>query len=263
VSAPRDLSRIDELEDQLVASYRHHPVLAGAGAMPRDALLELLVQRRFLSLAFTPIYELGLDALVDVRAKHVVRSLLRAEYAGDDEDTGGSDAGDDRPTHRERLVLDLCALGATRRQIACSRPSLATRAVVEGLLAAMLRGQDTSDEAHQIALLSTLRLAGEILVAVEYEALWPHLERLGLSADGRPGTARSVFYHPHMVHDARTIRLADPPGTAPGARHSDQLTGCLRAQLAASSPGGVETCMRAMTAAHALKRGFYDPWLAR
>jgi hypothetical protein len=259
---PGDLARIDELEDQLIASFQHHPVLAAAGAMTRDALLELLLQRRFLSLAFTPIYELALDALIDVRARHVVRSLLRAEYGGDDDDDLGEFPADDRPTHRERLVLDLCALGATRRQIACSRPSQATRTVVEGLLAAMVRGPDTGEDAHQIAILSTLRLAAEILVAVEYAALWPHLQRLGLSADGRPGTKRSLFYHPHMVHDARTIRLSGPPSAPLDAGHSDQLTACLHALLAASGAGGLETSLHAMTYAHALKRSFYDPWLA-
>ncbi|TMQ04684.1 MAG: hypothetical protein E6J91_42780 [Deltaproteobacteria bacterium] len=219
--------------------------------MSRAEILEILLQRRFLSLAFVPLYELALDALSDPSARRIVRSLIREEY---------NDAGEQ--THREHLVCDLLALGATLDQIHRSRPSATTLAVAAGLVDAMRRtDDDASDHAYQIAVLATLRLAGEVLVAVEYEMLWPQLQRLGLCAHGSAGKVVSRFYYPHMTHDARRHRIASDPGPTGNRNHADLMTDRLRDQLALVPAAGVEACLQAARRAQGLKRSFYDQWL--
>jgi hypothetical protein len=241
---------IDRLEDELILSFRRHPVLARVGAMPREHLVSVLLQRRFLSLAFTPVYELALDALADEPDKEVLRCLLRNEY-----DDG------ERMTHRERLTYDLAAIGATRAQILESRPSSPTLRAIESMMNLVVGGGQRDEGLRQIAVLAALRFGAEVLVAVEYEALWPHLERLGLSADEQPGKTRSQFYHPHMIHDARAQRLAGA-GADDNHSHSDVLTARLRARLASSTANGLEACLSATTEAHSIKVRFYDQWLA-
>lgn len=245
------LREVADLDDQLIQDFVHHPVLARLGAMPRAYILDILLQRRFISFAFTPMYELALDVLTDAKAQAALRELLRAEYA----DSDGS-------THREKLMMDLAALGATRSLVLRSRVSGATLDTIRDLLAMMMPERpDEHDELDQLTILSALRLAGEVLVAAEYTAFWPHLERLGLSAEKRPGSSLSAFYYPHLVHDSRAHRLdSDPrPGIAHG--HADVLSEHLREMLLRSSNDGLASCMQAMQRAQRIKKAFYDQWL--
>jgi hypothetical protein len=213
--------------------------------MSRAEILEILLQRRFISLAFVPFYELALDALLDEPAKKVVRSLIREEY----------DRGDG-PTHREQLVRDLLTMGATRDQILRSRASGATMNVAAKLSEAVLRSEeDKDDDSYQITILSTLRLAGEILVAVEYEKFWPHLQRLGLSAQ------ESKFYYPHMTHDSRGHRVGNDAVPTSNRNHADLMTDRLRERLKLASAIGLKACILAARQAQSIKKIFYDQWL--
>jgi hypothetical protein len=243
------LGSIDEVEDQLIVDFRNHPVFARMSEMSRTEFLEILLQRRFVSLAFVPFYELALDALADEPEKKVVRALIREEY-----DSAGE------LTHRERLVRDLLAIGASRDQIVRCRASDQTMGVAAGLVEAVRKADDHDDDTYQISILSTLRLAGEILVAVEYEMFWPHLQRFGLSANELPGKAESKFYYPHMTHDSRRHRIGIVPDLTCNRNHADLMTDRLRDRLMLVSARGMEACIRAARRAQGVKRSFYDQW---
>src|SRR5688572_14435201 len=87
------LERHQRLETALIQEFVAHRVFQELGDEPRDRIIQMLLQRRFLSIAFTPIYDFAIDGLVDVRHKRVARSILHEEYP----------IGD-RTTHREDLV---------------------------------------------------------------------------------------------------------------------------------------------------------------
>lgn len=247
--SPSQLDSIDEAEDQLILDFRNHPVFARMIEMSRTEFLEILLQRRFISLAFVPFYELALDALLDEPIKKVVRALICEEY-----DSAGE------LTHRERLVCDLLAVGASRDQINRCRASDHTMTVAAALIEAVRKTDDHDDDTYQISILSTLRLAGEILVAVEYEMFWPHLQRFGLSANESPGKVESKFYYPHMTHDSRRHRIGIVPGLTCNRNHADLMTDRLRDRLMLVSARGVEACIRATRRAQGIKRSFYDQW---
>jgi len=239
------MTRIDDRDDALVAHFKAHPVFERLEGMSRSEFLVILLQRRFLSLAFSPIYDMAIDAISDAAFKACAREILREEYGTRTE-----------PTHREDLVSDLLSLGATREQIVSSSASSSTIRVIAELFG-MLRKQE-DESLFQTKVLTTLRLAGEILVATEYELLWPHLRRLGLSAPGNSTGARSVFYYPHMCHDARKQRLGGELNPLEARTHTDRLTDCLRSHLAQGPPEGVAFCIRTAELAVSVKRSFYD-----
>jgi len=176
--------RADASEAELLARFTAHDALAGIEDMGEGAFLEMLLQRRFLSLLFAVMYDLGIDALADEGATKLVREILREEYP----DPSGA-----TPSHREDLVSDLLVLGASREQILGSRPSAVTAAVIEETLDIM---REASVQAGDAAVLTILRFWGEVLVSVEYGEFW---RRMQARFDAAGVTSR--FYHPHHHHD--------------------------------------------------------------
>ncbi len=78
----------------------------------------ILLERRWISYHFTPIYNIGLDLLSAKHeaARQVIRRIIREEYPND----RGSWK---TPSHREDLMTDLRAIGASDAVIAASKPS--------------------------------------------------------------------------------------------------------------------------------------------
>jgi hypothetical protein len=197
----------DSVEDELLARFTAHPVLRRVEAHGHDAFLEILLQRRFLSLMFPVMYDVGIDGLTDPTAIKVVREILREEYP---------DPSGETPSHREDLVADLVALGATRAQVLASRPTAMTRSVVERSFALIA---EATERATDLELMTIIRFWGEVLVSVEYGEFWRRMETQFAAAG-----AVSRFYHPHHHHDGR-----DPLATArdDAATHSGRLGACL------------------------------------
>jgi hypothetical protein len=229
----------DESEALLIARLTSHEVLAGIERRDRDGLLEILLQRRFLSLLFPVVYDIGIDGLSDATSIRLVREILREEYP---------DASGDTPSHREDLVGDLLALGATRAQILAARPTAATAGVVQDTLALMLDAAAAGDD---IEVLTILRFWGEVVVSVEYGELWRRMEPAFAAA-----AARSRFYHPHHHHDGR-----EPLATASqdSATHSGRLGACLRRMLA--NDGSHERFARAEQRVLDGRLRFYDQFV--
>jgi hypothetical protein len=226
----------DAHERELLAGFTAHRLFARIVDLERDAFLEVLLQRRFLSLLFPVVYDIGIDGLTDATATRLVREILREEYP---DPSGGT------PSHREDLVADLLALGATRSQILRSRPTPVTAGVIEETLELVL---DAAAAEGDVPVLATLRFWGEVLVSVEYGEFWRRMEPLFRGAG-----VTSRFYHPHHHHDGR-----EPLATASHASstHSGRLGACVARLLEADGAG--EEFLRAERRVLAGRMRFYD-----
>lgn len=248
---PRELKQLNDWEKMLIAKFNRHPVferMLSEETMSSGEFQNLLLQRRFVSLAFTIVYDMVIDGLTNADAIETARAILREEYPGS--------AGDE-PSHRELLVLDLFNLGITREQIVTSVP---TQATLDGLSRTLqLVGVLEDERLYQIRLLSLLRFWGEILVSEEYGRFWPRMKMEGLTERG--GTQkRSRFYYPHHVHDARKIDFMATELGKPRT-HSDRLGNILEIMLIDSGVAGVEHCALIEKEIFELKYGFYDQFM--
>jgi hypothetical protein len=234
---------LDEFEDGLIERFGRHPVLCGVERLAEADFQEVLLQRRFLSLAFTTAYDLAIDLLTDEQGVRLARVILREEYP---DPTGHA------PSHREALREDLFALGVSRAALVASRPAEATAGVIAGTLE--LIAETGGGEHADVGLLTILRFWGEVLVSVEYTRLWRRMAaRLRLTG--------SMFYHPHAVHDAKAQPLAAAP--AASSTHSDQLGLRLWQLLGPGSQGARDCFVRTERAAVGLREAFYDQFTPR
>ncbi len=197
------MEALDEFEDDLIEQFRQHPVLKKLELITDADFAAVLLQRRFLSLAFTPAYDLVIDLLEDEKGLKTARVILREEYPGSEGYTR---------SHREDMKEDLLRLGIPRKDLVATRPTSATtRAITDTFT---LISNAASGDCADARLLTILRFWGEVLVSVEYGELWRRMEP-------RLGKNESVFYYPHYIHDAkvRPLATASPLATT----HSDQL----------------------------------------
>lgn len=233
----RDLAMTpDVAEAELLARLTEHPVLRDLDSLEHAQFMRLLLQRRFLSLVFTVMYDIAIDALTDPIAITLVREILREEYP----DSSGA-----TPSHREDLVTDLIVLGATRAQILGCRPTDVTASVVTETLALMC---DAAADLSDVKVLTILRLWGEILVSVEYGEYWKRMEAQFASTG-----ARSRFYMGHLLHDG-----CEPLATASDASetHSGRLGWCLKRLLVGDL--ALEQFVEVEEQVLALRLRFYD-----
>jgi hypothetical protein len=244
-----DVEQLDVLEDGLIARFRDHPVLAHLTELGDADFAAILLQRRFLSLAFTPAYDLAIDLLQDEGARRVARSILREEYP---------DGSGHTRSHREDMTEDLYELGLTRRAVVESRPTPATRrAIVRTLDLIADAGQRDDAAEADLRIVTLLRFWGEILVAVEYSCMW---ERMAPSFTAGGGNT-SRFYYPHYVHDAKAHPLAGV--SLLSTTHSDRLATRLVALLSRTGSGAAAAFTETEQRALRLKEAFYDQFLPR
>ena len=226
----------DAEEAVLLGRFVRHPVLRDIDALSDERFLDVLLQRRFISLIFAPVYDMGIDALTDADAIRLVREIVREEYPGE---------RGDKPSHREELVADLLALGATKRQILASRPTAATLDVLTSSLGLMA---DAGAGASDLGVLTILRFWGEVVVAVEYGEYWRRMgDRFG---------APSRFYYEHYSHDGRDALTT---ASATSATHSGRLGAHVAGRLAA--PGALEAFVEIERRIVDTRLRFYDQFL--
>lgn len=237
------MHELDEFEDGLIAQFKQHPVLRNVNQLTPEDFADLLLQRRFLSLAFTTAYDLAIDLLRDEQGLQIARVILREEYPGSKGYTR---------SHREDMKEDLLALGISRKRLVESRPEPATVDTITKTLT-LISDAGAMPEIADALLLTVLRFWGEVLVSVEYGALWPRMEPR-LTSNGEN---RSLFYYPHHVHDAkaRPLAMASPLSST----HSDQLG--IRLWQLLDSDSATKGFKDVEKGILALKTGFYDQFL--
>jgi predicted nucleotide-binding protein len=214
-----DIKDLGRVEGANVVQLRAQIGSLRPNDMPVVDFRYILLQRYWISQEFTHVYDAALDRLdLDNEARIEIRRIIREEYP-DDLGSGKT------PSHRENLVTDLFGVGVTAEQLKASRPSAQTRKVIESVKNVVY---DLAEGPHSdVRLLSFLRTWGEVLTAVEYEELYPRVEKL-------LGAKSSVFYLQHIAHDSRTLSLDELPDSAIinghadrlGERLCDQLTSC-------------------------------------
>lgn len=239
------MRELDGFEDGLIERFEGHPVLANIARLPEDDFAALLLQRRFVSLAFTPSYDLAIDLLRDEVGRRIARVILREEYP---------DSHGHTRSHREDMTEDLLRIGIPRRSLVETRPTPATRKAIDDAFDMIAEaGARSSQQDADIRLLAILRFWGEVLVSVEYGRLWGRIGPLLTES----GMNRSRFYYPHYVHDAKAHPLATV--SLLSTTHSDRLATRLRELLsrAESSDCFREVEERALR----VKTGFYDQFL--
>lgn len=200
------MNHLNDAEDELIDRFRRHPVVAGMATLAEPDFHSVLLQRRFLSLAFTPAYDLAIDLLRDDDIVRTARVILREEYP----DNRGY-----TPSHREDMRDDILALGVPRDVLVSTPPTAQTLETITATF--HLIATAGTHEHADLRLLTALRFWGEVLVSVEYGQLWPRMSaRLIVDGDNR-----SRFYYPHHIHDAKAQPLT---ATSPlAATHSDRL----------------------------------------
>lgn len=172
--------RIDNYDEAFLQTFRESSGIPHLARLTNSGLENTLLQRRFLSLAFTPFYDIAIGGLEDEEAKQVARELIREEYPRN------------APSHREDLAADLLRIGLTKERILSSRPTPQTLQTIEGLFGLV----SFYDRNYDIKVLGALKFAGELLVVEEYKAIVAELQKRDIL---RPQDSK--FYVLHMEHD--------------------------------------------------------------
>ena len=199
-----NFSQIDTLENSLMGEHKMN-VEKLVRKTGEAEFKRMLLQRKWTSYAFTPLYDFGIDGMQNEKAKHILRSIRTDEYPPEG------------PSHKEDLVHDLKIIGMDIEEIMNAQPSKHTEKSIKEQFD-FLKIKDP--ETHDIKVVTFLRFALEILVSVEYSVFVRRLEDFGLTR------RNSIFYWPHFMHDMKQ----NPLGTK-GITHSDMLSGQLGEML--------------------------------
>ena len=193
-----NFSQMDQLENSIMDEYKLY-LEKLVRKMSNAEFKRMLLQRKWTSYAFTPLYDFGIDGMQNEKAKIILRSIRNDEYPPEG------------PSHREDLVHDMKIMGMDIEEIINEQPSKHTEKTIKAQFD-FLRMKEEK-EIQDIKVVTFLRFALEILVSVEYSVFVRRLEDFGLNR------RNSKFYWPHFMHDMKQ----HPLGTK-GSTHSDMLS---------------------------------------
>jgi hypothetical protein len=239
------IKELNEHECLLIEKFEAHPFFKSLHLLSWENFLNVLIQRRFLSLSIINVYEFVIDALLNEDFKKTVRSILNEEFPRNSK-------GVPLPTHREMLFRDLLNLGATREMILKTPESVVTHNL--RLKSYQVLAQCLSKDHSELCLLSFLRFWAEVLVSTEYSIFWERIsEKLCRGAES--GRTRSEFYYFHMVHDRRQSDINEEPFFG-GLTHSQELA--LHIGHLVGTKNALRESVQMAEEATALKIYFYD-----
>lgn len=243
------LVELDKEEKQLIEKFRFHPVLKGVSSIDEDVLGNVLMQRRFISMYFTPMYDLAIDTIESDSIRVIARKIVRDEYPGIE--------GKQR-SHREWLFCDLVSLGIPKEDILKSRKSEETRNIISKMFDLILSSSLVSR--GDLGIVSVLRSMLEVLVSIEYREYQVRMESMGLSFSNNKekDKVRSKFFYPHVLYDSRTSNSIFDVGPN-NVSHSDQLTKAL-CELVIDQ-ASLDEAKKFMRESTELKYRFYDQFL--
>jgi hypothetical protein len=241
-----DILDIDTAEHTAEEAITAHTFRIRGTFRSGNAFRSVLLQRRWISYHFTPIYDLGLDLISNENesAKQTIRRIIREEYPND----RGSWK---TPSHREDLMTDLRSMGVSDKEIKASTPSQETLSTILSVYSAISRYG--ADKHSDLRLIAFLRVWGEVLTAIEYEGLWPRIQTL---LNGR----ESIFYEYHMAHDKRACTLATVVKDKHRTSHADLLGRALMKALPENPKeqgGALAAIFDVTTEARNSKEAFY------
>ncbi|MBS3050817.1 MAG: hypothetical protein J4400_01580 [Candidatus Aenigmarchaeota archaeon] len=193
-----NFSQMDQLENSIMDEYKLY-LEKLVRKMSNAEFKRMLLQRKWTSYAFTPLYDFGIDGMQNEKAKIILRSIRNDEYPPEG------------PSHREDLVHDMKIMGMDIEEIINEQPSKHTEKTIKAQFDFLRMKEE--QEIHDIKVVTFLRFALEILVSVEYSVFVRRLEDFGLNR------RNSKFYWPHFMHDMKQ----HPLGTK-GSTHSDMLS---------------------------------------
>gem|GEM_PF-543070 len=243
------IEQLNRFEVSLIEKFRAHPLFIQIDAIAWHDLLEILIQRRFLSLSIINIYEFVIDALAGQEIKRTVRGILNEEYPRNTK-------GIPLLSHRELLFQDLLNLGATPEMILATPEMPATRMIRDKSYKLMV--SCLGEKYCQVGLVAFLRFWAEVLVSVEYSCLWQRIsERL---SDGQSShKIRSEFYYFHMIHDRRNSDIGKESFLG-GLTHAQELAIHLQGLIV--SEDALLYCINFEENAYQLKCQFYDQFVS-
>jgi hypothetical protein len=242
------IETLNNLENLSIDQFRSHALFKEIGTISWQDLLEILIQRRFLSLSIVNIYELVIDALTDQQIKQTVREILHEEYPRNTK-------GMPLLSHRELLFQDLLNLGATPTMILTTPETVTTYKVREQSYQMII---NCLGKPHcQVGLITFLRFWAEVLVSIEYNCLWQRISER-LSNERSSHKARSEFYYFHMIHDSRNSDIGKETILG-GLTHSQELAVHLKRLIV--SEDALALCIDLTESAYQLKCQFYDQFV--
>ncbi|MBD2302651.1 hypothetical protein [Nostoc sp. FACHB-190] len=242
------MEKINSFEISLIEEFKSHPLFIQIDTISWQNFLEILIQRRFLSLSIVNIYEFVIDALTDEQIKKTVRGILNEEFPRNTK-------GIPLPSHRELLFQDLLNLGATSEMILTMPETPHTKMVRDESYKLMV---GCLEKKHfQLGLVAFLRFWAEVLVSVEYSCLWERIsERLSNGQSNHK--IRSEFYYFHMIHDSRNSDIGKESFLG-GLTHAQELA--IHLQKLITSEDALLYCINIENNAYQLKYQFYDQFV--
>ncbi len=236
------VQNLDQHEESLIEQFRKHPVLSTLKQITQDEFENLLLERRLLALdVFEPMYNRGLCGLEDETAKEIVREIIREEYPIA------------HPNHREDALSDLMLIGIPKERILAIKPSVQTRAardVLINLVEYLPYGMvNHTEDNYELRILTTLRVAGEVLPGIEHQLLWSEIERRYQKTSDQ-----SRYYVPHGSHDSKRCSLG-----ALGKSHADRLGVVLATKI--TDQAAYEKAQQYMHACYTTRTSFYDQFM--
>jgi hypothetical protein len=243
------IDQLNTYEISSIEKFRAHPLFVQIDAISWHDFLEILIQRRFLSLSIVNIYEFVIDALVDREIKRTVRGILNEEYPRNTK-------GVPLPSHRELLFQDLLNLGANYEMILTTPETPVTQIIRDESYKLMV--SCLGEEYCQAGLVAFLRFWAEVLVSVEYSCLWPRISER-LSSGQLEGKVRSEFYYFHKIHDSRNSDIGKE-SLLGGLTHAQELA--IHLQRLISSETALLYCINLEESAYQLKYQFYNQFIS-
>jgi hypothetical protein len=243
------IDKLNRFENSLIEKFMSHPLFIHLDAIAWNDFIEILIQRRFLSLFIVNIYEFVIDSLADQQIKRTVRGILNEEYPRNTK-------GVPLPSHRELLFQDLLNLGATYEIILTTPETSVTQMVRDESYRLMV--SCLGEEYCQVGLVAFLRFWAEVLVSIEYSCLWKRISER-LSNGQSDNKVRSEFYYFHMIHDSRNSDIGKESFLG-GLTHSQELA--IHLQRLISSEEALLYCTHIEQSVYQLKYQFYDQFIS-
>ena len=243
------IDKLNRFESSLIEKFMSHPLFTHLDAIAWNDFLEILIQRRFLSLFIVNIYEFVIDSLADGEIKRTARGILNEEYPRNTK-------GVPLPSHRELLFQDLLNLGATYEMILTTPETPVTQMVRDESYRLMV--SCLGEEYCQVGLVAFLRFWAEVFVSIEYSCLWKRISER-LSNGQSENKVRSEFYYFHMIHDSRNSDIGKESFLG-GLTHSQELA--IHLQKLISSEEALLYCTHIEQSVYQLKYQFYDQFIS-